>query len=458
MVSPIRKLLEILSSHTGPISCLSFSPSTPGQILSGSWDKTLKVWDLYSEGGGHVVENIEQSSDVTALAYRPDGGMFAFATLNGNITFWDVSKGVQVGYIEGRNDIRGGRSVWDKTTAKSSAAAYHFVSLSFSPDGSCVLAASNSKYICIYHVKEKILLKQFQISSNRSLDGVTDFLNSKNMTESGNLETIDDDSDDDDIVERKLNKFNNRNSTLPGVASGDKSKRSVRPVVRSKCAEFASNARAFAAATTEGLMIFSLDDYIYFDPFDLDLDITPNTIFETLQQKEYLKALVMSMRLNENDVIFRVYESIPYKVVSFVVKDTPVKYLNKLLNFIATQFEKTAHFEFHLIWVREVFKNHGRFIKDNRASFIPVLRSLQKATLNHFNDLSKICDDNLYTMQYLVELCKSKSQGNAADGVTGDYQNVLQKLKDNVNENKTDDINEDEDDDDEGEWLGPGSF
>ncbi len=40
-----------------------------------------------------------------------------------------------------------------------------------------------------------------QISHNRSIDGVLDLLNSKNMTEAGPVDLIDDDADDlDDVL------------------------------------------------------------------------------------------------------------------------------------------------------------------------------------------------------------------------------------------------------------------
>ena len=40
--------------------------------------------------------------------------------------------------------------------------------------GTCLLAGGNSKYVCIYEISQQILLKKFQISFNRSLDGVLD--------------------------------------------------------------------------------------------------------------------------------------------------------------------------------------------------------------------------------------------------------------------------------------------
>lgn len=39
-------------------------------------------------------------------------------------------------------------------------------------DGECILAAGNSNVICIYHVKEAMLLKKFEITQNKSFDGL----------------------------------------------------------------------------------------------------------------------------------------------------------------------------------------------------------------------------------------------------------------------------------------------
>lgn len=60
-----------------------------------------------------------------------------------------------------------------------------------------MLAGGNSKYVCIYHVSSRILIKRFQTSHNRSLDGILDFLNSKEMTEAGPISLLDADRDSD---------------------------------------------------------------------------------------------------------------------------------------------------------------------------------------------------------------------------------------------------------------------
>jgi periodic tryptophan protein 2 len=73
-------------------------------------------------------------------------------------------------------------------------------------------------------------------------------------------------------------------------------KRAIDPGVRrqnmailSKAVQFSPTGRSWAAATTEGLLIYSLDETLMFDPFDLDEDITPATIQRVLGRHEFAK-------------------------------------------------------------------------------------------------------------------------------------------------------------------------
>lgn len=49
------------------------------------------------------------------------------ATLDGQISFWDVASAVQTGSIEGRNDLHVGRRESDRVTAKKIAGATYEV-------------------------------------------------------------------------------------------------------------------------------------------------------------------------------------------------------------------------------------------------------------------------------------------------------------------------------------------
>ena len=69
--------------------------------------------------------------------------------------------------------------------------------------------------------------------------------------------------------------------------------------------------RSWAATTTEGLMTYSLDSNLVFDPFHLEMDVTPENVQKSLQKRDYSVALMLSFRLNERSLIQQTVENIP---------------------------------------------------------------------------------------------------------------------------------------------------
>lgn len=100
--------------------------------------------------------------------------------------------------IDGKRDVAGGRRTTDLVTAASSARSKHFSSVCYTADGTCVLAGGNSRYVCLYQAAQRLLVKKFQVSHNRSLEGIVDKLHSGDMTEAGPRQGIDADSDSED--------------------------------------------------------------------------------------------------------------------------------------------------------------------------------------------------------------------------------------------------------------------
>ncbi|XP_020631360.1 periodic tryptophan protein 2 homolog [Orbicella faveolata] len=186
------RLIEVLSGHEGPISELVFSPSQP-LLTSGSWDKTVRLWNMYDSKVSW--ETLNLGSDVLTVSVRPDGAQVAVASLDCQITFFDLRTGIQSGSVEGRRDLAPVRRTSDKITAQTMSFAKCFTSLCYTADGKCILAGGRSKFVCIYHVDQQMLLKRFEISTNLSLDGMKEFLHSSNMTEAGPKDLIDDNDD-----------------------------------------------------------------------------------------------------------------------------------------------------------------------------------------------------------------------------------------------------------------------
>ena len=69
--------------------------------------------------------------------------------------------------------------------------------------------------------------------------------------------------------------------------------------------------QSWAVGTNEGLLIYSLDQKLTFNPYDLTESVTPDAILEALTAQELNRALTMSLKLNELSVIQHVIEAIP---------------------------------------------------------------------------------------------------------------------------------------------------
>lgn len=400
------QLLDQLAGHEGPVSTLAFAP-VGGIVVSGSWDHTVRIWDVF--GRTQTSEPLQLQADVLCVAVRPDGKQVAVSTLDGNLSFWSVTDASQQGGFEGRRDVSGGRKLTDRRTAANAAGTKSFSTITYSADGSCVLAGGNSKYICLYDVQSAVLLKKFTVSVNLSLDGTQEYLNSKLLTEGGPRGLIDETGEASDLEDR-LDK------TLPGTHRGDVSLRSTRPEVRVPSVAFSPTGRTFCAASTEGLLIYSLDTQTHsFDPVDLDVNITPAAILSAVDRSDYLTALIMAFRLNIPHLIRHVYESVTPSSIPLVVSDLPTVYLPRLLRFAALATDESPHLEFNLRWIEALLTTHGRWMEQHKGQLVEELRLVQRAVRSIQTELGRLADGNGYTIDYLLDRPKGKTLTNGVD-------------------------------------------
>lgn len=397
------QLLDQLAGHEGPVSSLAFAPN--GSLLvSGSWDRTARIWSVFDRT--QTSEPLQLQADVLDIAVRPDSTQLAISTLDGQLSFWSMSDAEQVAGLDGRRDASGGRKIGDRRTAANVAGTKNYNSIRYSTDGSCLLAAGNSKYICLYSVTTMVLLKKFTVSVNLSLSGTQEFLNSKLLTEAGPRGELDEQGEASDREDRI-------DKSLPGSKRGDPSSRKAAAVVNVSGVAFSPAGTAFCAASTEGLLIYSLDNILQFDPFDLNIEITPASTLAVLEdEKDYLKALVMAFRLNEAGLIKRVFQAVPHQDIALVVEEMPIVYVPRLLRFVAAQTEQSPHIEFCLLWIKALVDKHGAWLTANRGKVDVELRVVARAVTRMRDEIRRLADDNVYMVDYL--LGQSSSQDHAS--------------------------------------------
>src|SRR5438105_1798278 len=91
----VFKGLATLVGHTGWILSVDFSPDGLA-LASGSWDHTIRVWDVRSNRATMVLASPWPS--VRAVAFSPVGAILASmsgydAGQGGHLTLWDVLTG-----------------------------------------------------------------------------------------------------------------------------------------------------------------------------------------------------------------------------------------------------------------------------------------------------------------------------------------------------------------------------
>lgn len=155
----------------------------------------------------------------------------------------------------------------------------------------------DSMLVEILEYELELMIKKLQCSRHSQ-----DFINRRNLTEFGNLALIE---------TRNTLEGGDRAIALPGVQKGDMASRNFKPEVKVHSVRFSPTAKSWAAATTEGLLIYSLDSSIVFDPLNLSLEITPRTIRHNLKMEDFSNALLMALRLNESKLLEEVIEKIP---------------------------------------------------------------------------------------------------------------------------------------------------
>jgi parallel beta-helix repeat protein len=129
--------IRTLSGHTGSVHSVAFSPD--GKILaSGSWDWTIKLWDVAT--GKEIRTLSGHTGSVHSVAFSPDGKILASGS--DEIKLWDVTTGTLLRTLQGHTAF--------------------VESVAFSPDGKILASGSWDNTIKLWDVATGTLLRTLQ--------------------------------------------------------------------------------------------------------------------------------------------------------------------------------------------------------------------------------------------------------------------------------------------------------
>src|SRR5205814_1439842 len=160
------------AGHESWVTSLALTPDGK-KLVSGSWDGTVRVWDVQTGKEPTVLESHE--SKIYAVAVSRDGKRAASAGGNGEVFVWDLESNAQVARLEGHDEesevngiafTPGGKrvvtaasdgdiKVWDAETGKElskiKGPREGILAFALSPDGKRAVASGAPGHACIVY-------------------------------------------------------------------------------------------------------------------------------------------------------------------------------------------------------------------------------------------------------------------------------------------------------------------
>jgi WD40 repeat protein/transcriptional regulator with XRE-family HTH domain len=156
-------LQYLWSAYDDNVWALAFSPDGSMLATSGSWDGTVKLWDIAS---GNLRWLGQHTSHTTSVAFAPKGHMLASGGSDATVRVWDLESGTHLhtlphpdpvsgvawspdGHLLASSDVNGVIRLWNLTATGAATWARTLVGhttwvdgLSFAPDGGALASAS----------------------------------------------------------------------------------------------------------------------------------------------------------------------------------------------------------------------------------------------------------------------------------------------------------------------------
>jgi WD40 repeat protein len=138
-------LEHTLESHAGWVTVVAFSPDGR-RLASGSWDQTVKFWDVPT--GQELSTVRSKMKGVQALAFSRDGHWLAAENSSDTVMLWNATTGREIHTLPSNKPLDIAGSNWIPRSARF----FRRYSITFSPDGRWLASGVDDKTIRLWDV------------------------------------------------------------------------------------------------------------------------------------------------------------------------------------------------------------------------------------------------------------------------------------------------------------------
>jgi hypothetical protein len=174
LTPPDASLVRILKGHISSVSPVTVTPD--GRVVSSSWDKTLRVWDLATGDTKTRLQGHALDMEVHAVAVTADGRHVVSGSDRGTLCVWDLATGETKTRLQGHTGavyavavtpdgchvVSGSADmtlrVWDLATGETKTPLHGHTSrvsaVAVTPDGRHVVSGSADSTLRVWNLKD----------------------------------------------------------------------------------------------------------------------------------------------------------------------------------------------------------------------------------------------------------------------------------------------------------------
>ncbi|MHC5855588.1 protein kinase domain-containing protein [Nostoc sp.] len=143
-------LVKTLHGHSSSVNSVAISPDGQTLASSGSYDETIKLWNLAT--GEEIYTLIGHFSSVNSVAISPDGKTLASSSWN-SIKLWSLATGEEIRTFTGHSGSVN--------------------SVAFSPDGKILASGSDDKTIKLWNLATGMTIKLWNLATGKTVCTLT---------------------------------------------------------------------------------------------------------------------------------------------------------------------------------------------------------------------------------------------------------------------------------------------
>lgn len=315
---------------------------------------------------------MDHSDKIAAVCFRSDGKEIAVSTTKGEVYFWELEFAGIKGLLDVGKDLKAGRGEKEQVEAKNRFSSKFLKTMAYTVDGEWLIGGGASKNICIYDLKHRVMVKKLVLSSNLSLDGVNQMLNSKNIKDGMNLKDIDQFSEESD-------KSDYDEDILPGAKRPNYMKRNTKMRIEAKQLKIEPGGRSIAVATSEGFMIFGVEDYLKSSAGNFSIASSKADLLQMIKGKNYPGLIVSALSIRDNKMLELFIKQIPITYIDIIAQNLPTNMLEIFMAFLAKQIEESKDIELIMLWLRAVILYNQVHFDNINMGLLATLRTAIKA-------------------------------------------------------------------------------